>query len=139
LQANVWIAIFSFIGNYFWTHYFYSLLGASYTFPSWRLNDVSRPLPFAAAHITFLTRRSGFRGPDWTSLKKKHISSSLSNSSLSIPSVWARHDCQSFRGLSSLKRGQRLFKEQEIFNVRVNQRGTSGRLFVRSSNHFKHV
>lgn len=40
LQANLWIAIFSFIGNYFWTHYFYRLLGASYTFPSWRLNDV---------------------------------------------------------------------------------------------------
>ena len=39
-QANLWIAIFSFIGNYFWTHYFYSLLGARYTFPSWRLNDV---------------------------------------------------------------------------------------------------
>ena len=39
-QANVWIAIFSFVGNYFWTHYFYRLLGASYTFPSWRLNDV---------------------------------------------------------------------------------------------------
>ena len=41
VKANVWIAIFSFIGNYFWTHYFYDLLGASYTFKSWRLNDVS--------------------------------------------------------------------------------------------------
>lgn len=40
-QANIWIAIFSFIGNYFWTHYFYKVLGASYTFVSWRLNDVS--------------------------------------------------------------------------------------------------
>lgn len=41
VKANVWIAIFSFVGNYFWTHYFYHLLGASYTFPSWRLNGVS--------------------------------------------------------------------------------------------------
>lgn len=41
VKANVWIAIFSFIGNYFWTHYFYDLLGAEYTFPSWRLNKVA--------------------------------------------------------------------------------------------------
>jgi cycloeucalenol cycloisomerase len=40
VKANTWIAIFSFIGNYFWTHYFYDLLGAEYTFPSWRLNGV---------------------------------------------------------------------------------------------------
>ena len=40
VKANIWIAIFSFIGNYFWTHYFYDLLGAEYTFPSWRLNEV---------------------------------------------------------------------------------------------------
>lgn len=40
-QANIWIAIFSYIGNYFWTHYFFKLLGAEYTFVSWRLNGVS--------------------------------------------------------------------------------------------------
>ena len=40
VKANVWIAIFSFIGNYFWTHYFYTVLGAEYTFPSWRFNEV---------------------------------------------------------------------------------------------------
>ena len=40
VKANMWIAIFSFIGNYFWTHYFYTVLGAEYTFPSWRLNQV---------------------------------------------------------------------------------------------------
>lgn len=40
VKANVWIAIFSFIGNYFWTHYFYQLLGASYTFPAHMLNQV---------------------------------------------------------------------------------------------------
>lgn len=40
IKANLYIAIFSFVGNYLWTHYFYSLLGARYTFPSWRLNDV---------------------------------------------------------------------------------------------------
>ncbi|KAG7672170.1 hypothetical protein KSW81_005052 [Nannochloris sp. 'desiccata'] len=46
VKANVWIAIFSFIGNYFWTHYFYSLLGAKYTFPAHRLNDVPITLYF---------------------------------------------------------------------------------------------
>eukprot|EP00887_Chlorella_sp_A99_P005552 scaffold1.g5552.t1 len=39
VKANLWIAIFSFIGNYFWTHYFYRLLGASYTFPAHNLNQ----------------------------------------------------------------------------------------------------
>jgi cycloeucalenol cycloisomerase len=39
VKANLWIAIFSFIGNYFWTHYFYRLLGAAYTFPAHRLNQ----------------------------------------------------------------------------------------------------
>jgi cycloeucalenol cycloisomerase len=40
VKANVWIAIFSHIGNYFWTHYFFNLLGASYTFPAHLLNGV---------------------------------------------------------------------------------------------------
>ena len=48
VKANVWIAILSFIGNYLWTHYFYNLLGASYTFKAWRLNDV----PIALILIT---------------------------------------------------------------------------------------
>ena len=39
-QANVWIAVFGYVGNYFWTHYFFKLLGASYTMKSHRLNDV---------------------------------------------------------------------------------------------------
>lgn len=47
VRANVWIAVYSFIGNYWYTHYFYNVLGAQYTFPSWRLNDVPIPLYFA--------------------------------------------------------------------------------------------
>ena len=39
VKANLWIATLSFIGNYFWTHYFYRILGAQYTFPSWQLNQ----------------------------------------------------------------------------------------------------
>jgi len=39
-KANIWIAIFSFIGNYFWTHYFYIILGVKYTFPAHRFNNV---------------------------------------------------------------------------------------------------
>ena len=26
--SNVWIAVLSYVGNYFWTHYFYTVLGA---------------------------------------------------------------------------------------------------------------
>ena len=39
-KANVWIFILSWMANYFWTHYFYHVLGTSYTFEAWRLNDV---------------------------------------------------------------------------------------------------
>lgn len=46
VRANTWIAVFSFVGNYFWTHYFYTLLGAEYTFKSWRLNNVPITLYF---------------------------------------------------------------------------------------------
>ena len=42
VKATVWISIFSHIGNYFWTHYFYELLGAEYTFRAHRLNGVSK-------------------------------------------------------------------------------------------------
>ena len=42
VKATVWISIFSHIGNYFWTHYFYELLGAEYTFKAHRLNGVSK-------------------------------------------------------------------------------------------------
>lgn len=53
-KANVWIAIFSFIGNYWYTHYFYSVLTAKYTFPAHRLNDVPIALYFAT-HFYFVT------------------------------------------------------------------------------------
>lgn len=52
-KANVWLAIFSFIGNYWYTHYFYSVLKAKYHFSSWRLNDVPIPLYFAT-HFYFM-------------------------------------------------------------------------------------
>lgn len=40
VKANAWIGILSFVGNYIWTHYFYSVLNAKYTFDAHRLNDV---------------------------------------------------------------------------------------------------
>ncbi|CAM9208988.1 unnamed protein product [Chrysoparadoxa australica] len=46
-RANLWMAIYSFIGNYWYTHYFYCILKAGYSMPSWRLNDVPIPLYFA--------------------------------------------------------------------------------------------
>lgn len=39
-KANLWLAIYSFIGNYWYTHYFYSVLKAEYTMPAHRLNNV---------------------------------------------------------------------------------------------------
>lgn len=40
VKGTLWIAVFGFYGNYFWTHYFYQLLGAKYMFDSYRFNDV---------------------------------------------------------------------------------------------------
>ena len=56
-KANLWVAIFSFIGNYWYTHYFYSVLQARYTFPSHRLNNVPIAL-FFATHFYFVTYHS---------------------------------------------------------------------------------
>mmetsp|Transcript_19128 Transcript_19128/g.49394 ORF Transcript_19128/g.49394 Transcript_19128/m.49394 type:complete len:289 (-) Transcript_19128:274-1140(-) len=53
-KANVWILIFSHIGNYWYTHYFYTVLRAKYTMPSWRLNDVPIAMTFAT-HFYFTT------------------------------------------------------------------------------------
>ena len=47
-KANLYVFILAWNANYFWTHYFYSILHASYTFPAHRLNDV----PFALYLIT---------------------------------------------------------------------------------------
>ncbi|TVU25758.1 hypothetical protein EJB05_28266, partial [Eragrostis curvula] len=43
----------SYVGNYFWTHYFFTVLGASYTFPSWRMNNVPHTT-FLLTHACFL-------------------------------------------------------------------------------------
>ncbi len=51
-KANAWIAIFSFIGNYWYTHYFYSVLRAQYTMRSWDINGVPIPM-FFATHFYF--------------------------------------------------------------------------------------
>ncbi|EAY80703.1 hypothetical protein OsI_35887 [Oryza sativa Indica Group] len=53
VKANIWIIIFSYVGNYFWTHYFFTILGASYTFPSWRMNNVPHTT-FLLTHACFL-------------------------------------------------------------------------------------
>jgi cycloeucalenol cycloisomerase len=52
-KANVWIAIYSFIGNYWYTHYFYSVLQVSYTMPNAiRLNNVPIQM-YCATHFYF--------------------------------------------------------------------------------------
>jgi cycloeucalenol cycloisomerase len=54
LKANLWLAVYSFIGNYWYTHYFYSVLKAAYTMPSHRLNNVPIAM-FLATHFYFST------------------------------------------------------------------------------------
>mmetsp|Transcript_17933 Transcript_17933/g.55162 ORF Transcript_17933/g.55162 Transcript_17933/m.55162 type:complete len:302 (-) Transcript_17933:29-934(-) len=52
LKANVWLGVFGFAGNYWYTHYFYSVLGAEYTMPANRLNNVPIAMYFAT-HFYF--------------------------------------------------------------------------------------
>lgn len=52
VKATVWIAILSHVGNYFWTHYFFQLLGAEYTFDAHRLNGVPAAL-YLLTHAYF--------------------------------------------------------------------------------------
>jgi len=54
-KANLWLAVYSFIGNYWYTHYFYSVLEAAYTMPNAiRLNNVPIAM-FLATHFYFST------------------------------------------------------------------------------------
>ena len=53
VRSQAWLAVLSFVGSYFWTHYFYSLLGATYTFKAHRLNGVPISM-FLAAHGYFV-------------------------------------------------------------------------------------
>lgn len=53
-KATLYLITFSFIGNYWYTHYFYSVLKAKYTMPSHRLNDVPIAM-FLATHFYFCT------------------------------------------------------------------------------------
>lgn len=53
-KANLWLAVYSFIGNYWYTHYFYSVLKARYTMPAHRLNNVPIAM-FLATHFYFST------------------------------------------------------------------------------------
>ena len=46
-KATVWLLIYSHIGNYWYTHYFYSVLKAKYTMPAWWFNGVPLALYFA--------------------------------------------------------------------------------------------
>jgi cycloeucalenol cycloisomerase len=53
-KANLWLAVYSFIGNYWYTHYFYSVLKAEYSMPAHRLNNVPIAMYFAT-HFYFST------------------------------------------------------------------------------------
>ena len=54
VKANAWVAIFSFIGNYWYTHYFYHVLKADYTMDAHRLNDVPVAM-YLYTHAYFMT------------------------------------------------------------------------------------
>ena len=57
VKANVYIAILSYIGNHFYTHYFYNVLGVRYTGPLAEGVHINRvPLSmFLLTHVYFLT------------------------------------------------------------------------------------
>jgi cycloeucalenol cycloisomerase len=55
LSVNIYIAILSYIGNHFWTHYFFRVLGARYSFPlTWAVNEVPICM-YLLTHGYFLT------------------------------------------------------------------------------------
>ena len=53
-KATLYLVTYAFIGNYWYTHYFYSVLKAQYTMPAFRLNDVPVAM-FLATHFYFCT------------------------------------------------------------------------------------
>lgn len=57
IKANVYIAILSYIGNHFYTHYFYNVLGMRYTGPLAEGVQINRvPLSmFLMTHVYFLS------------------------------------------------------------------------------------
>lgn len=81
-KATVWIAIFSFIGNYWYTHYFYSVLKAEYTFPAHRLNDVPICL-FLATHFYFVSYHT------FSNLILRKIETTFENTTLRTVYFWS--------------------------------------------------
>ncbi|KAL7515435.1 hypothetical protein ACHAXN_013502 [Cyclotella atomus] len=53
-KTTLYLITYSFIGNYWYTHYFYSVLKAKYTMPAHRLNDVPIAM-FLATQFYFCT------------------------------------------------------------------------------------
>jgi len=53
-KVNLYLLTYSFIGNYWYTHYFYSVLHAKYTMPSHRFNNVPI-IMYLATHFYFCT------------------------------------------------------------------------------------
>lgn len=53
VKATLWLAIFGFIGNWFWSHYFYTLLGATYTFDAHALNGAP-VVAYLLTHVYFV-------------------------------------------------------------------------------------
>uniref|UniRef100_A0A7S1FD00 Uncharacterized protein n=1 Tax=Noctiluca scintillans TaxID=2966 RepID=A0A7S1FD00_NOCSC len=67
-KANCWLAIYSFLGNYWGTHYFYCVLGARYTLlflPDHQLNGVALCMYFATHFYFALYHALGNRLLRW--------------------------------------------------------------------------
>ena len=59
IKANIFIAIISYLGNHFYTHYFYKVLGMRYTGPlaegkGWDINHVPASM-YAMTHVYFMS------------------------------------------------------------------------------------
>lgn len=80
--ASVWTAVFAYVGNHFFTHYFYNVLGCSYSVPTedgwWTVNRVPVVM-YLLTHPYFLSyhvmascclRRLGFHSPQTSFLRR---------------------------------------------------------------------
>jgi hypothetical protein len=85
-KANAWIFIFGFIGNWWYTHYFYTVLQASYSMPAHDVNGV--PVGAKTKVDRGVGVKARARQPHRGHVKRR--GSSLACSCISVEPFWMR-------------------------------------------------
>ena len=88
-KANVFIGAYSFIGNYWFTHYFFNVLKAQYTFPSHLFNSVPICLYFAT-HFYFSSYHA------LSNCALRYVDGAYENSRLKFLLFWTIVFCLSY-------------------------------------------